>query len=187
VVAAIGIVGTLLYFGLAGDNNTDTTVEGWQPCGSADHNLSFKCPPGWELNEIINTQDQLSLILKKNDNEQGKIEVYGEEMVPTYSINVMVGLNEKDLDAKDFHLSNFAESSRAAENEKIEAISIEGEEGIKYIEGAAPSSGSSVGVLFTKYGRSYRFIYSALATPATHEKYMNVFNQMIETVQLVSG
>ena len=55
-------------------------------------------------------------------------------------------------------------------------INVNGEAGVVYVEGAAPASGSSTGVLLTKYDRFYRFVYSALVTQITHEKYMDVFD-----------
>jgi len=178
------LVGWWLYQGSGEDG--DSKEQGWLPCGSGLHDLQFKCPPGWELEEIVNTKGNLSLKLSWEDSSQETVEIYGEERVPVYEINVVVAPNPKELEARGLHLGNFAPSSRALEETQLEAMSVGGQSGIVYKEGTAPASGPSVGVLVTKGERAYRFVYSAMATQETHNKYKGVFDQLLQTVKLES-
>lgn len=149
------------------------------------HHLSFRYPSDWQLEEIADEPQFLSLILKKEDEGQEKVLVPGgEKAVPVYSISVRVNNNPQQLSAMDYYLNQFASGSRAQAEEKIEKLTLSGRPAIKYLEGAAPASGPSTMVLVAKGDKIYSFSYSALAQKETHEKFLDQFNLLLATVKI---
>jgi len=155
----------------------------WRVFENEKHKFSFKYPAGWELSENVDREDLYSLTLAKKDASQEKVQVYMEEMVPSYTINVSVEPNPDGLSAQDFYLDMFGESSKETAKEGIEKVSFGGADGIKYPEVSAPSSGPATGILLAKNSKLYRFVYGALAHQETHEKFLPEFMEILETLK----
>ena len=156
----------------------------WKSYKNEKHQLSFQYPPNWSFNVIRDDAEMLSIGLSKEDKEQEKVMFY-EEMMPLYQINVMVSSNTKNLTAKESRLNQFIESSRAQEEEKLEAVNYGRADGVKFPEGAAPSSGLSTVVLLAKNNKLYNFTYSALTHKETHEKFMAEFEKILLTINFL--
>jgi hypothetical protein len=162
-----------------------TVPADWQTYQNEDKKLSFQYPLDWQFNLILDEPEMFGAELKKEDSEQEKILVYEEEMVPFYSININVSSNPQGLSARESRLNQFAAASREAEEAKLISLKVNGQEGVKYLEGTAPASGSSMVVVVAYGDKLYRFTYSALATPETHEKFLNVFDQLLASVKFL--
>lgn len=152
----------------------------WETYSSSDLGITFKYPPEWGVNEINATTIGLSF----EDTAQEKIEVYMEEMTPSYGVNISVENNEDGVSAKEEILSTYIETSRDEAEKGMEEVTYAGLEGTTYDEFVAPSSGKGYGVLLTDGKKFYRFVYSALATKETHEKYLDVFEGVLSTLEL---
>jgi len=158
---------------------------GWHLYENRLHNLSFQYPIGWQLEEIADEPQFLSVVLKKEDISQERVSVSdGEKIMPVYSINIRVNKNSKKLSVKNYYLSQFATSSRAQAEKKIEELTVAGRPAIKYLEGSAPASGPSTIVLVATEDKIYSFSYSALAKKETHEKFLDQFNLLLTTVKI---
>lgn len=155
---------------------------GWEEYTNDELGISFKYPSDWEFS--INTQREgfFSCNLHLDDTSQPKIEIYTEEMTPSYSIGITVEDNKKGMSAREYHLDMFGDSSKKREEERISNVSYSGVDGIEYLEAMAPSSGSGYGVLLSDGDRLYRFVHSALATKDTHEKYLSTYKDILDTV-----
>lgn len=156
---------------------------GWETYQNPDYQFSFSYPPDWKVDTVIDQKEFLSIILKLEDLTQEKLFLFDQEMMPSYEISVVVEENKKGLTAKQLRLSQFSESSRAEEEKRLETVMVGGVEGVKCKEGAAPASGSATMVIVVFEGNIYRFTYSALAHTSTHEKYLSVFNQLVNSVK----
>lgn len=156
----------------------------WKSYENEKHQFGFQHPSDWRFNVIRDDADMLSIGLSKEDQEQEKVMVY-EEMTPLYQISVMVSYNPQNLTPKEARLKQFTESSRAQEEQKLQIVSYDGVDGIKYSEGAAPASGPSTAVLLAKNNKLYNFTYSAIAHKETHEKFMGEFEQILSTVKFL--
>lgn len=143
--------------------------------------FSFSYPLDWVLEEVTSQTDAdfLSLILKFEDATQDKIQVYSTEQYPMYSIQVMARKNTKGLSAKEEYVSQFINPPEVA----IKEISYGGLPGVEYPEPTAPASGSSTAVLLASDTNLYSFIYSAMATTATHTRHLDVFTNVLESVK----
>jgi len=162
-----------------------TIPSDWKSYENKENKFSFQYPGDWIFNVIRDDVDMLSIGLNKEDQEQGKVMVY-EEMMPLYQINVMVSPNSKNLTARQSRLNQFSESSRAQEEENLQTVNYDGVDGIKFPEGAAPSSGPSIVVLLTKNNKFYNFTYSAMAHKETHEKFISDFNTLLSSIKFLN-
>ena len=162
-----------------------TIPSDWKSYENEKHEFSFQYPPGWSFDVIRDDADMLSIGLSKEDQEQEKVMVY-EEMTPLYQINVMVSHNQENLTAKQVRLKQFSESSRAQEEQKLQAVSYGGADGIKFPEGAAPSSGPSTVVSLAKNSKLYNFTYLAMAHKETHEKFIPDFNTLLSSIKFLN-
>ena len=162
-----------------------TIPSGWKSYENKESKLSFQYPQDWDFNVIRDDAEMLSIGLSKEDQEQEKVMVY-EEMTPLYQINVMVSPNPENLSAKESRLKQFGESSRAQEEQKLQQVSYDGVDGVKFPEGAAPSSGPSTVVLLAKNNRLYNFTYSAMAHQDTHEKFISDFNTLLSSIKFLN-
>lgn len=182
----VGVLGGCLP---QGDKKEEVVLEektaDWKEYQNQERKLSFKHPLDWQFSLINDTPQMFGAELKKEDESQEKIVVYTEEMVPYYSINISIVNNPKGLTAREHRLSQFGASSRAREEANLVDVRVGGQEGVRYSEGAAPSSGSSIMVAVAYSGKIYRFTYSALATEETHQKFLEVFDQLINTVKFL--
>ncbi|MBD3279734.1 MAG: hypothetical protein GF390_03415 [Candidatus Pacebacteria bacterium] len=145
--------------------------------------LMFKHPQDWEREVVSPNQNFVSVYLKKDDLSQEPIVIYQEEMPANYSINIVVQQNKKKLTAKEHYLAGFTESARDQAAAELTEVTLAGLKGVKYQEGAAPASGKATVVLLADQDHFYRFTYSAMATQATHTKFLPVFEQLLETVK----
>jgi len=69
---------------------------GWYLYENRLHNLSFQYPIDWQLEEIADESQFLTVVLKKEDISQEEISVSdGEKITPVYSINIRVNKNSK--------------------------------------------------------------------------------------------
>jgi len=159
------------------------THSDWRAFENEKHKFSFKYPNNWELSVNADREDLYSLSLSKKDASQEKVQVYIEEMVPVYSINVSVEENTEGLSAEEVYLDMFGESSKETAKEGIEKASFSGAEGIKYPEVSAPSSGPATGILLAHNQKLYRFVYSAMAHQETHEKFLSEFMEILGTLK----
>jgi len=165
------------------DKKTEPLVPSdWMEYVSQAQGFSFSYPPSWSLEVVRDEADSLILSLKMEDTSQEMVFVY-EEMVPSYQITMAVEENDEGLTAKQKHLNNFTASSRAGEEENISQVSYGGAEGIKYLEGVAPSSGPGTGILLSFKDKFYRLTYSALAHKETHEKYLGDFEKILSSLR----
>lgn len=155
----------------------------WQILENKNHKFSFKYPQSWKLSVNADREDLYSFSLSKKDISQENIIVYEEEMVPSYSISIMVNKNSKNLSAREYYLNQFGVSSKESAEEKIEEITIAGVKAIKHPEGAAPASGPATGILLARNQKIYSFVYSALAYKETHEKFLQEFMEILETLE----
>ena len=155
----------------------------WRAFENEKHKFSFKYPNNWELSVNADREDLYSLSLSKKDASQEKVQVYIEEMVPAYSINVSVEENTEGLSAEEVYLDMFGESSKEQAKEGIEKVSFGGAQGIKYPEVSVPSSGPATGILLARNSKLYRFVYSAIAHQETHEKFLSEFMEILGTLK----
>ena len=152
----------------------------WKTYTNATLGISFKYPADWVLNEINDTTIGLSF----QDTSQEQIEVYTEMMTPSYSMNISVENNEDGVSAKESILSMYMESSRAEAEKGMDSVEHAGLEGTTYDEMVAPSSGKGYGILLSDGEKLYRFVYAALATKETHEKYLDVLDGVLSTLEV---
>jgi len=75
------------------------------------------------------------------------------------------------------------ESYWPEDNYKI--VTLGGLEGRQWQEGAAPSSGPATITKVGKNGKFYSISYVAYAHEATHEKYIDIYNQILSTFKFV--
>ncbi|MFC1622057.1 hypothetical protein ACFL13_01595 [Patescibacteria group bacterium] len=164
-----------------GSESKSVIPKGWEVYQFEEAGLKFAYPPpDWEFSVISDMNVTVSL----EDKSQDKIKVYMEEMYPSYSIQIRVEKNSKGLTAEEYHLDMFGEgTSRDYEKERISDTSYGGKEGIKYLDAAAPSSGPVYGILLADSSYLYRITYGALATQETHEKYSDVFESLLGTLE----
>jgi len=164
----------------SGDEIGPKAYSDWKIYTNSSLGISFKYPVDWELNEINATTIGLSF----EDTSQEEIEVYTEKMTPFYSININVGNNIDGVSAKEEMLSMYTESSRGEAEKGMDDTTYAGLKGTTYDEFVAPSSGKGYGVLLTDGKKFYRFVYSALATKETHEKYLDVLEGVLATLEI---
>lgn len=183
VVISLVLIGNIYSSKKKPSPEKQTASSNWQTYESSLTAISFKYPNDWELSFITEEADIFRADLHKEDKEQGKIEVYTEEIYPSYSINISKEDNEEYLTAKEHYLNMFGKNSRQKAESELQEAEYGGLPGIKYPEAVAPSSGRGYGVLLfdKKTGSLYRFVYSALATKETHEKYLPIFEQFLNT------
>lgn len=157
----------------------------WETYESTRWKVSFGYPPDWELNEFTVNPNMLNVSFALQDKTQEKIEVYTDKMYPSYNIQITAQENKEGLSPMDFYLQNFGDSSKEQARQKTKAVKYGGVSGIAFDEGAAPASGPAKGVLLAKGNYMYRFMYGALATEKTHEKYMSVFKQILGSIEFL--
>jgi hypothetical protein len=145
---------------------------GWQEYQDEERKLAFAYPPDWQFSVFTDQPKMFGISVKKDD--------------PYYSINITVQDNPQGLSAKEERLSQFmAGTSRETEAAKLLEIMVDGQKAVRYAEGAAPASGPSTVVSVAYAGKIYRFTYSAMATQETHEKFLDVFDQLMQTVKFL--
>jgi len=161
--------------------------EGWTKYESETHKFSFSHPSAWEIVPEINKDSLLTMKLLLIDKTQAEREneLTGGMMFSEYWITVRVENNPDNMLAKDFGVKQYISQSRAEMKAKLKDYSLNGVEG--YTESGPvtpPSSGNWTGVnLAPKNGKFYRFTYYAAAHPETHEKYLEEFYQILETLE----
>jgi len=153
----------------------------WENYSNNKYQFSFAYPPDWELEIALDRPDFFKIVLKKEDPSQEKITLYREKTTPYYKIEIDVEDNPNNLSAKEKRLSAFSPSARKEEEEKIKEITVAGLRGIRFLEGAAPSSGPATMVLLSRNNKFYRFTYSALANKENQPKFINSFNLLLSS------
>lgn len=166
------------------DKQTKVIPGNWKQYQNNKHSLSFSYPPDWIFKVITDSDTFLSINLTKEDGDQEKVQVYEEAMTPSYNISITAEANNKGLTARDYYLQNFVLSAQKAAEEQLTNVTVSGIEGIEYSEGAAPSSGPATAVLVSKNDKVYRFTYSAMAFPESHQKYLETFRNLLQSVKI---
>ncbi|MFA6436925.1 MAG: hypothetical protein WC242_02305 [Candidatus Paceibacterota bacterium] len=119
-------------------------------------------PREWELNsEGLN-----QIGLTKEDPSQEKVLITGIE--DSYENSYYI-----------IRIDVSTDSYLPEDNYKI--VTLGGLEGRQWQEGAAPSSGPATITKVGKNSKFYSISYVAYAHEATHEKYMNIYNQILST------
>ena len=175
-VAIVGFAGWKLL------GKTENEFSEWETYQSAQWPLSFLYPKGWELSIGKDNELGFDVHFKYEDPLQEQVEVYTEKMPATYQIDISQDKNPKNLSARDFYLDQFADNGKQSAQKQITGISVGPMEAILYDEGAGGASGPSKIALVTVGDKAYRFTYSATAYPETHEKFMHMFNHMLDSV-----
>ena len=165
----------------------DIRYEDWETYINTNYQLEFRHPADWSFEVVVDNENMLSVVMRKVDLGQSSVDVMGEMMDPFYDINITVMKNDKDLPVKEYYLNQFMEGdSRDYAREKAEEIMVGSEEGIMYEEGVAPASGPATAVMAVYNGRIYTFVYSAVAAKDTHEKYLDVYNRILSSVEFLN-
>jgi len=173
--------------GLTGETGKSEMPEGWVEYQSDTHKFSFNHPSTWEIVPEINKDSLLTMKLLLIDKTQAEREneLTGGMMPSEYWITVRVEGNPDNLSAKDFGVKQYLSQSRAEMKAKLKDYSLNGVEG--YTDSGPvtpPSSGDWTQVsLGPKNGKAYSFVYYAAAHEQTHEKYLEEFYQILETLE----
>jgi hypothetical protein len=159
----------------------------WQEYTSQTHKFSFHYGSDWELRPEIDREDLLTffLVVEDENQEKRKNELTGEMMTCEYMISVRVEDNPDNLSAKEHELSRYIPQGRDTIAAGLEDITVAGIEGYKHSgPRTPPSSGDFTEIkLAPGNGKVYSFVYSAAAHPDTHEKYLEEFEQILETLE----
>jgi hypothetical protein len=191
IVIVLLVVGVLAFLGLkywsssggVSDQLTPpvSSTENWETYSNPLWGVSFDYPADWELVVVADGSDGsfLSLTLTKEDTSQEKIEVYTESIYPTYTIQFMAKKNDKGFSAVEEYTSQFINPPEDTYDEVIYG----GLEGVKYNEPIAPSSGLNPAVLLASDANLYNLVHSAMATSATHTKYVETFEKVLASLK----
>jgi len=156
---------------------------GWKKFQSQEYPFQFHYSPDWELKGPNSGENYYNLSLEKKDSEQEEVTIFPEPMTAAYYINVNVQDNPQAMTAKQKRLSYFSEDSQQKAEAEMEEVEIDGVQGVRFQEPSAPSSGLSTMVSVVYNGKFYNFTYSALAHQETHNKYLDYFDQVLQTVK----
>jgi hypothetical protein len=168
---------------------TADPISDWKIYKNEDFEIQLKYPSDWELRIVEKSwADKLfGIFLNKKDLAQEPVTLPGDTTEKaSYSISFVVMSNPQNYSAKDFYLNQFSLNSRSTAEKEIELIGIGDLDGIRYLEGAAPSSGAVTVILVARGNKTYRFEYSAMAHPETHEKFISVFDQVLSTFEFTN-
>jgi len=163
--------------------------EGWVEYRSETHKFSFNHSSEWEIVPEINKDSLLTMKLLLFDKTQAEREneLTGGMMPCQYWITIRVEDNPDNMLAKDFGVKQYISQSRAEMKAKLKDYSLNGLDA--YTDSGPvtpPSSGNWTGVsLAPENGKFYSFTYYAAAHPDTHEKYLEEFYQILETLEFV--
>jgi len=165
----------------------ETELAGGKEYRSDTHKFSFNYPSEWEIVPEIDKDSLLTMKLLFVDKSQAEREneLTGGMMPSEYWINVRVENNPDNLSAKDFGVKQYLSESKAEMKAKLKDFSLNGVDGYTDTGPVTPpSSGNWTGItLAPKNGKAYTFTYYAAAHPDTHEKYLEEFNQILETLK----
>jgi hypothetical protein len=140
----------------------------WKTYDNQKAGISFQYPSDWIL--TTGESNHEVIILTKKDDTQAKVMLPGDiQDTATYRIDISLPPN-----------SDISIPSQS------QPVTVGGKLGVKFIEGAAPSSGPSTVVLVGTDSK-YEFIYSALAQVNTHTKYLNTFDQILSTFKFTNN
>jgi len=173
--------------GLTGKTAESEMPEGWVGYQSDTHKFSFNHPSTWEIVPEIDKDSLLTMKLLLIDKAQAEREneLTGGMMSSEYWITIRVEDNPDNMSAKDFGVKQYMSQSRAEMKAKLKDYSLNGVEG--YTDSGPvtpPSSGDWTGVtLAPKNSKAYSLTYYAAAHSETHEKYLEEFHQILETLK----
>lgn len=187
IVMALGLVGGSC------DNKSAEKINkvehvGWSEFSKLEHKFSLKHSGGWVWKPEIDKPERLTGFFEREDatQEAVKDEIQGGVFPASYNLNIRVEDNKENLSAKEVVLKRYLTSRRSEVEKTLEAVTIAGVEGVKVKNDAVQvnSSGPIVEyVLVPKNGKVYTFLYVGWAHPETHEKYLEEFRQILETLE----
>ncbi|HUV46498.1 MAG TPA: PsbP-related protein, partial [Candidatus Bathyarchaeia archaeon] len=155
----------------------------WDTYKNKDRGFNFRYPTDWLFSIIFDTPEMFAIELRKEDFTQEKVLVYEAEMTPSYQIGISIENNPDGLTAKEYRLKQFGEGSRKEEEANLKEVEEDGVKGVRFSEGAAPSSGLATMVIFSHKDKFYKFTYMAMAYQETHEKYLEVFDKILNSLE----
>jgi hypothetical protein len=175
--------------GLTDQTAESEVPEGWQTYTSEKHKFSFSYPEAWKIVPEVNRDDLLTMKLLLIDESQAEREneLTGGMMPCEYWFTVRVEDNPENMSAKDFGVKQYLAQSREEMKAELKDYELNGVQGYTNSGPVTPpSSGNWSQVsLGPKNGKAYSFVYYAAAHPETHEKYLEEFNQILDTLEFV--
>jgi len=192
VMVAIGVAVVLgLVFKTgekeSGEGEIVNQQAGWQEFSQQNHKFSLRYPEGWLFVPEIERADLFTGVFEKEEESQEKVknEITGEMFTAVYDISVRVEVNSDNLSAKEHELKRYIPEGRADIAAGLEDITIAGVEGFRDTgPSTPPSSGDWTGIkLAPGNGKVYSFVYHAAAHKETHEKYLDEFYKILETLK----
>lgn len=172
------------------DKETTRTVQhsDWNEFNKPNHKFSLKYPQGWEWKPEIDKPTRLTGFLEREDATQEKVkdQIQGGTFTASYNLNIRVEDNQENLSAKEVVLKGYLSSARPDIEKTLETVTIAGVEAVKVNSDAVQVNSSGPVVeyrLAPNNGKVYTFLYVGWAHPETHEKYLDEFHQILETLK----
>jgi len=161
------------------ETTTPTIPSDWKTYKSQDNQYQFSYSQEWKLTSNylpLENGYRQSYFLTLIDSSQNKVILPGDtQEYPKYIISLIVSSYSIYPSTKEELIK------RGYSESEIKTSTIDGIEGVKYFEGAAPSSGATTVISIRNNQKYYQFTYGALAHPETHEKYLATFDQILST------
>jgi len=144
-------------------------TEDWEVFRNHEFNYEIKHPHDWELK--VNFENFAHITLRKEDATQSKI--------------LMPGLVDEYINA-NYTIRIDVDNYNHAPDGEHGTIIIDGIDARQWSEPAAPSSGDAVITELSKDSRFYSLTYTAMAYPETHNKYIDIYNQILSTFKFIN-
>jgi hypothetical protein len=206
-IIVLGIVGVLGVVGVKNFSNSkapatiqptispiptptiDPTVD-WKTYINSEYGYSFQYPQDWKFSftKPQNFKYPSVAILSKDDPSQPKVAITSDDpnkFMASYTILIQVDNNPKNLSAKDYFLKDVSPEDKQDEENKLKEYTVGGVRGILFRDTGSPSSGLYTMIQVSKNNMLYSFEYNALAHPETHNKYLDLYTQILSTFKFL--
>jgi len=152
------------------------------------YGFTLEYPEGWRWNEEVKRPEILAGALEKDDETQEKVkdEIRGDTFTASYDLVIKVEAGLGNLSARDQVLKRYLQASRPEIEKTLEDVTIAGVEAVKINTDAVQVNSSGPVVEYRiapGNGRVYTFMYMGWAHSETHEKYLDEFYEILETLK----